>query len=315
MITNEQIEHIAEILNSNPQDTAELCHGRIASYKNADDERKLSMSQSLAYELSRLTFNVPIMFDNSLTITRSRKVKNRYCVFDKSSGLSYPKNTASTPIGRANRENSKIFYGSTDVNTSIEEVRSTYGLARNDCINTSKFICNAGSSGLLCVIGQIDHIRRHGTNMIGSPDFISVINAIKSRLRSDVLTAVELVDAFFADEFIKERHEYDDKNIRYRLTSEVSANLMDGDTVDGIIYPSVAHRGGFNIAMKTDRLDEKFTLVSAEAFRLHAYYGYGIFSYETYAETIRIEDDGTVIWRNTAPYAGALMMIPDSGTC
>ena len=121
--------------------------------------------------------------------------------------------------------------------------------------------------------------------------FRSVLNEPNGNLRA-------LVDAFFADEFIKRASTKTD----YRITASVSKLLLNDKgletEIDAIFYPSVAFRDGCNFAIRPTFVKKHMKLVETETkvVRICDVLGYGIFEYEVLSTLKSVNATGELEW-------------------
>jgi hypothetical protein len=86
------------------------------------------------------------------------------------------------------------------------------------------------------------------------------------------LSEVLLIDAFFAEQFAKTAS----RSCDYKLTSWIAEALSAKFRTKALLYPSVQHRGGMNIAIEADIYDSSFTIVGGSYGVVEEYYGYGV---------------------------------------
>ena len=74
---------------------------------------------------------------------------------------------------------------------------------------------------------------------------------------------------------------------------------VDGNDLyqDGFAYPSVGHRGGLNYAISPSSFDTKFRWKKFFAGEIVNFLGFGLYAYKPYAESVSIEEDGTINWK------------------
>lgn len=90
--------------------------------------------------------------------------------------------------------------------------------------------------------------------------------------KEDSLKTIFL-DAFMADMFMSPASKQRD----YKVTSVLSDIIRSRfNTMDGLTYPSVAHRGGLNYAFNSEQFDQKMEICKCEKFEITRYLGFGI---------------------------------------
>ena len=78
-----------------------------------------------------------------------------------------------------------------------------------------------------------------------------------------------MVDAFLADRFSRPGKD------AYRVTNLIAREFLRSKSIDAIIYPSVAHPGGTNYAIKADVSRERLEARACVAVEILNDYGYG----------------------------------------
>lgn len=145
-------------------------------------------------------------------------------------------------------------------------------------------------------IGELDLLRRTGETQLGS-DLPATREPYRRAAEGVDGNLKLLVDAFFADEFIKPANSPSD----YKLTSALSDVLFDAawaSSLDAIHYPSVAFRAGSNFAIRPNAVEKKLKLLVDETkiVVVKDVLGYGIFETETEAALKSVSDLGELDW-------------------
>lgn len=217
-----------------------------------------------------------ILFDiPEVTLFRARYLKDPASPFSKPSDLMAPPVEAIKAYGRCNYPNQSVFYGANNIPTMFAEMRASKG----DHFQYFELKTLKQSSIRVGFVGLIDHYRRYGS----SPAFFGVqheeiedtIKSIQSSLSQDEWKKLLLVDAFLSDWFRRKIGPSD--NIDYNLTAAFT-NFHFEQPVDALVYPSVAHLGGWNIAIKPSVSLEKFTIVTGGIYKLNEDLGYGLYN-------------------------------------
>ena len=68
-----------------------------------------------------------------------------------------------------------------------------------------------------------------------------------------------------------------DNKIDYNLTAAFT-NYHFEEPVEALVYPSVAHLGGWNVAVRPEVSQDRFTVVSGGIYRLREDLGYGLYN-------------------------------------
>lgn len=306
MLDDKKIDETIANLNSSPNGIDEKAAEGIRLFHEAKtfaDREKIAAI--LVSDLAFLIFQVGRRIESTVPFYRVRAVSSNSVCFDKGTAFDAAP-AAVTKRGRANDDNLPVWYASLTADTAMEEIRSKSG-AMKAC-NIAQFFVNDKETFRLSLVGEIDHFRRFGTSFLPHPDADIWINRIQAGLRDDVLRAAQLADAFFADEF--QKPDSGDRS-QYVVTTLIAKELMQNSGVDGIVYPSVAYRGGLNVAAKLASA-KKLSAVSYTAYDVRRYLGYGMFGVIPYAEAESLQTNGQIAWR-FSPHGNARYCIPDDG--
>jgi hypothetical protein len=173
-----------------------------------------------------------------LTLHRARKLEGKE-PFKHVSDLGSPPAEYATGYGRCHIPQKPVCYCSLYEDTALAEIYAEPG--QRYVIATYKF----SQSLVVLPIGEFDYFRRTGASYLGSAE-PSTLNHYQKIINGDdgeVVLLRQLVDAYFAEEFISPVS----SNSDYKLTAVLSSILFDlpvGDPFNAIFYPSVAFRGG-----------------------------------------------------------------------
>jgi len=101
------------------------------------------------------------------------------------------------------------------------------------------------------------------------------------------------MDMFFADildDLSASRNEY-------RLSRALSKLIYQKTAADGIIFPSVKDRGGFNIAVKSEPSDNSFLNVCCLLVKMEKIREYGLIEYSILNSAERLDEKRNFVWR------------------
>ena len=247
------------------------------------------------YSLPKTTPNIP-----ATTLHRVRKLKSirRGSWPSFAHELGVRKNEDVTDYGRCHKPQSPLCYCSMYEEIALAEIDA--GLGDFCVIVTYRLTSNL----TVVPIGEFDYYRRTGTTYLGTA--IPKAKELYRQARDDANSQLrELVDAFFADEFIKPAHTFQDYKVTAALSSVLLNDTNAQNTVDAIFYPSVAFRAGYNLAIRPQSVHAKMELVKSETriVRISDVLGYGIFELETLANLHSVDPGGNLEW---TPVQGAI---------
>lgn len=214
------------------------------------------------------------------------------------SDLSYRKAEDTKGYGRCHIPSQSVFYSSNNQDTVFSELTPEMG--NYVTIVTAK--PKEKKELYLMEIGAIDDARRYGLSLIdlSLSDSDKEIKKIFDKLNSgspqdkeDSLKTIFL-DAFMADMFMSPASKQRDYKVTAVLSSIIRSRF--GSEMDGLIYPSVAHRGGLNYAFDSKQFDQKMEICKCEKFKITRYLGFGIYERKLVAKSDEIKGDGKISW-------------------
>jgi hypothetical protein len=242
-------------------------------------------------ELSRDHFSMRYPMNTNWNIFRGR-IDNKTELFENVDQLSSRKKSEITNYGRCHKPAMSIFYGANNLDTVLAELKPEIG----DLIHVAK--ARPKKEIFLSVIGELDHVRRYGKGLIGDEkdilDFKSMLNNIQTE---NNLKAIFL-DAFMSELFITPAYQ----QLDYKATSALSDVIFskeiaeDKFAIDGFAYPSVAHRGGINFAIRGSQFTEIMEIYECMTFKIVDYLGYGLYAKHQKAKSKIIDRNGKIEW-------------------
>lgn len=241
-------------------------------------------------------FSFPIV--GGLTVFRGLVIDEAETVHNISR-LSYCPEEMVRSYGRCNQPNESIFYGANSLDAALSELKAMVG----NTIYVAKANVKADSHFLLSEVGGLDYIRRYNRLRFGDADTKEKIENYLSGIchgHKNGRTRLELIDAFFADQFSKPFG----NDHSYKLTSALANILLDGKTdsgehtIHGFAYPSVSHNGGINYAILPCFFDEFFEWEMVFKLKILDVLGYGIFGKALISHGKVELSTGEIAWEN-----------------
>ncbi len=197
--------------------------------------------------------------------------------------------------GRCHKPGVSIFYGANNLDTVLSELRPEIG----DRLHVSVAKPKMEQEVVLTAIGEIEHVRRYGRALIGNEKSRAMIQDFLDNINSEAGLKALYLDAFMSDLFISPTHGNQDYKATSALSDIILSAERDGKRIlDGFAYPSVAHRGGMNFAIRGERFAECMVIDHCMAFEIIDYLGYGIYGRRQYAKSTSITADGTIEWES-----------------
>lgn len=215
-------------------------------------------------QLTFMFFSLPYAVEGVADWWRVRRSKPGE-LFTHTDSLKYPP-ADKTPALRINAAGSSVFYASTSPETAFAESR----LKAGDFFHLTKFQTKPRFH--LYVFGDIDSLRRRAKTIFDMPEFQRAYEYALGKLRPNVRLAVQLVDAFFVDRLGRKGSPDE-----YRVTAAIASELLRSKQLQGVIYPSVEHSGGFNVAIKPSCYEEHVFPVETTPSIILRSYGYGAY--------------------------------------
>ena len=249
-------------------------------------------AQKLRYLIDSLLRGIPYLgyrFEHgSLKVFRGR-IGDSHNFFSAPSDFSYVPHNEVKSAGRCHSVGNSIFYGSLNLDTVLSELTPEIG----DRVYVGVATVKISQLLTLSCIGELDYSRRYDKALIGDQNgFLQLQNLLKSMPPEEHIRNL-LVDAFFADIFSKPAY----KSRDYKVTNALSDLLLESKVLDGFFYPSVAHRGGLNVAIIPERFDGIMKWEHFMAFEINDFMGYGLYGRQQLASATEVVD-GVIKWES-----------------
>jgi hypothetical protein len=236
-------------------------------------------------------YQVYSQIPEELFVHRARRLENKKW-FEFADDLGPPIPEKTITYGRCHKPKHPLCYCSLYESTALAEVNAEFG--EQYVISTFTMPKDIR----LIPVGELDYYRRTRRTYIGNETKQSAEPHIEALGEEDGIVAA-LIDAFLADEFIKQATTQTD----YKITSALSDVLLNGDLkpqkpIDALVYPSVAFREGMNFAILPEPYKSKMKLVEAETkiIEITDVLGYGIFVFQLLASLKSVSSDGRLKW-------------------
>jgi len=207
--------------------------------------------------------------------------------FENVNMMIQPPPDACSGYNRCSPPREPMFYAALSAHTVFSEVHATVG----DRVQLVLVAPEDGCQIKLAHIGEIDHWRRYGRSILAQPQ---VEEILRLTFPNDDWSEREVrrmyVDAFMADMFSRDGRALG----VYEVTSAISRCYLEAG-IDGLIYPSVKHRGGLCVALHT-RCAQQMGVVEFALFEIEADLGYGLYKKQFLKDAASWNDDGTILW-------------------
>ena len=244
----------------------------------SDEDIKRHLGNLIQY---RVVLDIPIPVGTLFIRAIKFNQPNIYPEYDDVSKISYiPDDKLHlAKLGRFNKDNQSMYYGC--VSQSIKN--STVAFAEIYAKTTEYInilLTRTTEEIFVRYIGLFDYYRSGTKPPIPVHDiFEEIFNYYKKTHEEELLNAINLCDAFFKDVSTKKGNER-----VYKITSQLSNLLLENESTDGLIYPSVEGGGSPNVVIKPTSIDKKTKNEEAHIVLIeqnHGYSYYGIIEFDS----------------------------------
>ena len=197
--------------------------------------------------------------------------------------------------GRCQPPGISIFYGAFNEDTVLAELAPE----PEDLVYITTY--QPSSAQIVgAYIGLIDEVRRFGRSRIFERNpIVPQIDEWVKRVSTDSDYVRLATDAFLAEVISRPVEDASEYKAGAALSSLILAMTVNGQShgvAEMLIYPSVAHQGGINVAILPTKAKEILTPTSCRAVGIVRSLGNGIYQTRLLAETRAIED-GRLLWQ------------------
>ena len=225
----------------------------IEDLENSDLQKiKISELEVLLTALfSGYKINAP-RFEAGVYLYRGRKC-------EKPSSLDqvyYPKPEYIKKIGRINDIEQPFFYAAAARSVPFFELDVKHGdLIAIACWKTTKQL----------LLNHVGFTKECKLYLSANRDLTSIYDFIKNMQQFDDKN--KIVENYLASKFIEKLSP--DNEYKYKMTITIAKKLLDGNLIDGIMYPTIAMSGNAdNIALKPQYADTNLKFVSVEFIKI-----------------------------------------------
>jgi len=231
------------------------------------------------YEILSLQFGRGSMF------WRARLIDSE--VYPNISDLDYPSPELARQ-GRLNDRGAPCFYIAARKETALAEV----GAMEGQLVQLAGFRIKNESPIRLAVIGEYANVQKNGyMHFAGRDPEMAIAKIINAMPRQEALKKL-YIDKFFASVLA----DTDASASGYMFSRALAQSIYSRVGADGIVFPSVKDRGGFNIAVQTEPSDRSFHNVSCLVVRMGKPHQFGLIEFTIVKSAERLDDDWNFIW-------------------
>jgi len=219
------------------------------------------------------------------TFWRARKIDEN--IYTKIDDLDYPPAEVAS-VGRLNDQGTPFFYISADMETALAEVEPNDG----QLVQLAGFKIKSEFPLLMAIIGEYSNVQKNGyMHFIGKDPDQTILKLLNKLPRKEAIKKI-YIDRFFA-------HILRDTNASansYKFSRALSQAILTKNQANGITFPSVKDRGGFNLGVKASSSDNSFHNVSCVIVKVHAKRKFGLIDYEIINSATHLDDNGVFVW-------------------
>jgi hypothetical protein len=231
------------------------------------------------YEILSLEFGRGSMF------WRARSIESD--VYPKLSDLDYPP-PEHARLGRLNDRGVPCFYIAARTDTALAEI----GVTEGQLVQLAGFRIKNESPIRLAVIGEYANVQKNGyMHFAGRDPDMTIAKILNSIPRQEALKKV-YIDKFFASVLA----DPDASANGYMFSRALGQAIYSRIGADGIVFPSVKDRGGFNIAVRAEPSDRSFHNVSCLVVRIGKPRRFGLIEFTIVKTAERLDNDCNFIW-------------------
>ncbi|MGR2738023.1 RES family NAD+ phosphorylase [Billgrantia sp. Q4P2] len=231
------------------------------------------------YEILSLEFGRGSIF------WRARPIENE--IYSNISDLDYPPPQLAKQ-GRLNDFGTPCFYIAARKETALAEVGATDG----QLVQLAGFRVINESPIRLAVIGEYSNVQKNGyMHFAGQDPDMEIAKILNAMPRQEALKKI-YIDKFFASVLADP-----DASVNgYMFSRALAQSIYSRVGAEGIVFPSVKDRGGFNVAVQAEPSDRSFHNVSCFVVRMGKPRKFGLTEFEIVKSAERLDDDWNFIW-------------------
>lgn len=231
------------------------------------------------YEILSLQFGRGSMF------WRARLIESD--AYPNISDLDYPPPEHARQ-GRLNDRGVPCFYIAARKETALVEIGATEG----QLVQLAGFRIKNKSPIRLAVIGEYANVQKNGyMHFAGRDPEMTIAKILNSMPRQEALKKI-YIDKFFASVLA----DPDASASGYMFSRALGQAIYSRIGAEGIVFPSVKDRGGFNIAVRAEPSDKSFQNVSCLVVRIGKPRRFGLIEFTIVKAAERLDDDWNFVW-------------------
>lgn len=190
--------------------------------------------------------------------------------------------------GRLNDKGVPFFYISADMETALAEVNPAYG----QLVQLAGFKIKDDAPLVVAAVGEYSNVQKNGyMHFVGRDPDQTISKMLNQLPRKEALKKI-YIDRFFAHVLRDPEASTND----YRNSRALTQAILTRNHADGIAFPSVKDRGGFNLGIKSEPSDKCFHNVSCAIVKVHAKRKFGLIDYEIVNSARHLDENHNFVW-------------------
>jgi hypothetical protein len=216
---------------------------------------------------------------------RARPVEEK--IYPSVADLKYPPKNAAR-LNRLNEKGVSCFYAAKNIETALAEIDAQEG----QIIQVAGYRILPNSGLRLALIGEYAHVQKAGYISLSGTDPDRTISRLMNSKPIHEALRYLYIDKFFSNILTDENA----RNEGYLKSRTLGGIIYSKINVDGIAFPSVKDKGGFNVAIKPEGFEEKMHNASCLVIEIMRKRKFGVLEYRLIKSAQRIDDDGSFYW-------------------
>lgn len=226
-----------------------------------------------------------LQFGRGSIFWRARLIENE--VYSNISELDYPPPDCAKQ-GRLNDNGVPCFYISARKETALAEV----GAKEGQLVQLAGFRIITEFPIQLAVIGEYSNVQKSGyMHFAGRDPDMAIARILNAMPRQEALKKI-YIDKFFAHVLA----DPDASANGYLFSRALSQAIHSRNSSEGIVFPSVKDRGGFNIGVRAEASDKSFHNVSCIVVQIAKKRRFGVIEFNVVRSAERLDDDWNFLW-------------------
>lgn len=194
----------------------------------------------------------------------------------------------SDKYGRASRPRTEVLYAAWNPLVALDEIHAK----PQDLIHLTAVRVAAPDAIPAFIVGAYQMFFASGR----VDRFASLVDHIKhmSTVNPELYFRNVFIDSSLA-EWFRDRVSEDETH-KYKITALFSEKIYSGG--GPILYPSVQHAGGWNLAILGENFDPKFEVLDTRVVSVDEKFGFGLYKLRPLHYSCSFQSDGAIEWNN-----------------